>query len=101
MIFNITYDSSVNSAPAAFKTTINAVTQFFSAHFTDSITVDIQVGYGTIGGQALYPGDIGEGQVMRGDQPDGATLHQTAHQRLRADAAIVRVGPVQKLVYQE
>ena len=46
-------------------------------------------------------GDIRQRQVVGGDQADGAALHQPAHQRLRADAPVVRVGAVQEFVDQE
>src|SRR5437588_3900379 len=54
MIFNITFDPSVtNSAPAGFVTTVNAVAQFFQSTYSDNVTVNINVGYGEIGGQTV------------------------------------------------
>ncbi len=46
-------------------------------------------------------GDLGQGQVVRGDQADRAAVDQAADDRLGADAAIVRVGAVEQLVEQE
>src|SRR5262249_44239952 len=60
MIINVTYDSSVSSAPAGFTTTVNAVVQYFQSQFTDPITINISVGYGEVGGQALGSGALGE-----------------------------------------
>ena len=60
MIFNITYDPSVSGAPAGFVTTINAVASFFQSTFTDSVTVNIDVGYGEVDGQSLSGGALGE-----------------------------------------
>jgi hypothetical protein len=57
--FNIIYDTSVNSAPAAFKTAITAVVQFFQNTFTNPITVTIDVGWGEINNQALPSGALG------------------------------------------
>ena len=45
--------------------------------------------------------DIRQRQIVRGDQADGAALHQAAHQRLGADPPVVRVGAVQEFVDQE
>src|SRR6266702_1517719 len=59
MILNIVYDTSVNSAPAGFKTAINAVAQFFQSHFYDNVTVNINVGYGEVNGQAMSPSALG------------------------------------------
>src|SRR5437764_707252 len=54
MIFNLTFDPSVtNSAPAGFKTVVNAVAQFFQNAYSDNVTVNINVGYGEIGGQTV------------------------------------------------
>jgi len=63
LIFNITYDSSVNSAPAAFKTTIAAVVQFLQSHFSNPITINIDVGYGEIANQPMGPGALGESET--------------------------------------
>ena len=52
-VINVTYDASVASAPAAFKTVVNAVVQYFESQFTDPITINISVGYGEAGGNAL------------------------------------------------
>src|SRR2546423_3666621 len=54
MILNITFDPSVtNSAPAGFVTTVNAVAQFFQNAYSDNVTVNINVGYGKVGGQTV------------------------------------------------
>jgi hypothetical protein len=60
MIINVTFDSSVGSAPAGFIATVDAVVQFYETQFTDPITVNIDVGYGEVDGQALSPGALGE-----------------------------------------
>ena len=53
LIINIIYDSSANSAPAAFKTAISYVVNLLEATFTDPVTINIDVGWGEVGGQAL------------------------------------------------
>jgi hypothetical protein len=60
MIINVTFDSSVGSAPAGFIATVDAVVQFYETQFTDPITVNIDVGYGEVDGQALGSGALGE-----------------------------------------
>jgi 20S proteasome alpha/beta subunit len=62
--FNIIYDASVNSAPAAFKTAITAVAQFFQNNFSNPITITIDVGYGEINGQAMAAGALGESETF-------------------------------------
>jgi hypothetical protein len=60
LIINIAYDLSVNSAPAAFKTAVAAVVQFFQSRFLDPVTVNINVGYGEVDNQLLGSGALGE-----------------------------------------
>jgi hypothetical protein len=60
MIINVTFDSSVGSAPAGFIATVDAVVQYYETQFTDPITVNIDVGYGEVDGQALGSGALGE-----------------------------------------
>jgi hypothetical protein len=60
MIINVTFDSSVNNAPAGFVASFNAVVQFFESHFNNPITINIDVGYGEVNGQPLSSGALGE-----------------------------------------
>ena len=46
MQINLIYDSSVNAAPAAFKTAMAAAAQFLDTLIVNPITVNIMVGYG-------------------------------------------------------
>jgi hypothetical protein len=62
VIINITYDSSVSGAPAAFKTAVTAAIQFLENTFTNPITINIDVGYGEVAGQALSSGALGESE---------------------------------------
>jgi hypothetical protein len=43
---NLIYDSSINAAPAAFKTAMTAAASFLDELIVNPITVNIQVGYG-------------------------------------------------------
>ena len=63
MQINLIYNSSVNAAPAAFKTAITAAASFLDELIVNPITVNIQVGYGEdddgafpIGGDVLSLG---------------------------------------------
>jgi hypothetical protein len=60
MKINFSYDASVASAPADFTAALNAVAQSAALYFTDPITINIQVGWGEVGGQPLSQGAIGE-----------------------------------------
>jgi VCBS repeat protein len=60
MLFNIAFDSSATQAPAGFRSTVMAVAHFLEAQFTDSITINIAVGYGEVGGSAMSAGALGE-----------------------------------------
>ena len=60
LVINVTYDVSVSKAPADFKTVVGQVVQFFQSHFYDPVTININVGYGEVGGTKLGPGALGE-----------------------------------------
>src|ERR1043166_4292750 len=60
MNLNLIYDPSVNTAPAGFTSALNALVSFFQSTFQDPVTLNITVGYGEIGGQALDAGALGE-----------------------------------------
>jgi len=60
MNIEISYDSSVNSAPAAFKTDINIAVDYLECLFSNPATITIDVGYGEVDGQTMGPGALGE-----------------------------------------
>jgi hypothetical protein len=37
--------------------------QFFESHFSDAITINLNVGYGEVGGTRLAPGALGESET--------------------------------------
>jgi hypothetical protein len=63
MNINFLYDPSVSGAPPEFKIALNMVAQTASLYFTDPITINIQVGWGEIGGQALPAGELGAATI--------------------------------------
>ncbi len=60
MIISVSYDSSAANAPAGFKAAVAAAVQFWESRITSAITVNITFGYGTVNGQPLDPGAVGE-----------------------------------------
>jgi hypothetical protein len=60
MQINVTYDSSVSAAPAAFKTAVNYAVGVLDAAFTNNVTLNINVGWGEVDGTALRSNDLGE-----------------------------------------
>jgi hypothetical protein len=88
MQINLIYDSSTSSAPAAFFTDMNYCVQYLDSLITNNITVNIQVGWGEVAGQALPAGNLGEGG------PEGIILSYAqlkaallAHSNSAADAS--------------
>ena len=59
---NITWDSSVQSAPAAFKADVIAAVNYYESMLTNPVTINLDVGYGEIDGTAVSGGDLGESQ---------------------------------------
>ena len=65
LVFNITYDSSVSSAPAGFTSAIGDVVNYYESVFNDPITVNIDVGWGEVAGQSLG-GALGASETYLG-----------------------------------
>jgi hypothetical protein len=61
---NIVYDPSVAKAPRGFTTVIAQVANFFETHFTNPITITINVGYGKIAGSALPANALGASEAV-------------------------------------
>src|SRR6185312_14474662 len=80
---DVTYDSSVNNAPAGFKTAVQAAVQFFDTTFTNDITVNHDFGWGEIDGQKMDSGTVGASQAVY-DSP--YTYQQVASALAAADA---------------
>jgi len=60
MRIDVTYESDVATAPAGFKACLNAACQYLDSLLTDPITVRVGVGYGTLDGQAMNSGALGQ-----------------------------------------
>jgi hypothetical protein len=63
LIINVTYDTSVSSAPAGFTADVTSVVQYFESHFNNPVTINIHVGYGEVGGTSLGSGALGSSQT--------------------------------------
>ena len=74
MQINVTFDASVNSAPAAFKTAVNYAVSILDAAFTNNVTVNIKVGWGEVGGKPLDPNDLGESETAIAPAYDFSTI---------------------------
>jgi hypothetical protein len=59
-VINVTYDSSVASAPAGFTAVINSVVQYLESLFNDPVTININIGYGEVNGNPLNAGALGQ-----------------------------------------
>ncbi len=61
--FNVTYDSSVSSAPSGFTTDFQDAINYYQSTFTNPITIDLNVGWGEVGGSAISSGALGESEL--------------------------------------
>jgi hypothetical protein len=81
MQFNITFDASVLSAPAEFKTDVLSVASYYASQFTDPVTVNLNVGFGEVGGSALPSNALGASSTNL-----VSTSYKTLVNALKADA---------------
>jgi hypothetical protein len=99
MQINVIYDQSVSSLPAGFVAAVNYVVNYFDSVFTNPVTVNIDLGYGEIAGQALGSGALGESETyldsygystvlnaLRGNEP--GALQKTAYATLPANSPL-------------
>jgi hypothetical protein len=59
----VDWDASTSNAPAAFATVINQVVQFYETHFSDPVTITIDVGFGEVAGSSLAGNALGESET--------------------------------------
>jgi Ca2+-binding RTX toxin-like protein len=57
---NVTYDSSVNNAPAGFKLAVQTAVQFFERTFSSAVPINIAVGWGEVHGNTMDPSALAE-----------------------------------------
>ena len=78
--FDITWDSSVASAPPEFKTDVEEVFQMFADTYSSPATLYYHVGYGEVDGNAVGPGFLGRSFYSNAPKESYSTLvsHLTA-----------------------
>ena len=105
LAINLQWDSSVTTAtPAGFAADLIAVAHFLESQITTAATINLQVGYGTILGQSLSAGALGESSTnIR--QVSSASLLAALNATSSGDAtdvgvlASLRVNPVSGTYY--
>ncbi len=60
LVINVIYDASVANAPTGFTADVQSVVNYFESHFSNPITITIDVGYGEVDGYSLGSGALGE-----------------------------------------
>lgn len=91
MIINLIWDASVALAPAGFKAAIQNAANLLAQAFSDAITLNFNVGWGNIGGQAITQSGVALGGPSTGDFVATGTLkaNLAAHATGAADQAVV------------
>jgi Ca2+-binding RTX toxin-like protein len=87
---NVTYDSSVYSAPAGFKAAVQAAVQVFETMFTNNVTINIAVGWGEVGGQAIASDALASSTASYNTSISYATLRNAL---VAGDAGSSLAGP--------
>src|SRR5438270_5953344 len=59
LAFNLAFDSSVSSAPAGFTTAVENVAQWYANELHSTATINLNVGWGEVGGYALPSNALG------------------------------------------
>ncbi len=60
LVINVSYDSSVTSAPNGFRSAVAAAVLDLESRFTNQITLNISVGYGTVAGLPISSGALAQ-----------------------------------------
>ncbi len=63
LTFQLSYDASVASTPAEFLPAFDNAIQFYQTTYTDPITINLQLGWGTVNNQNMSPGALGQSLV--------------------------------------
>ena len=102
MNINLSFDSSVNNAPTGFVSTVKAVAQFFQSTFSDSVTMNISVGFGEVAGQTVTA--LGESITQLGNYSYSALKNALVADKKTADdtsatATLTAVTPLAGATY--
>ena len=64
LVINVVFDASCANAPPGFEAGVEAVVSYFESHFSNPITITIDVGYGEVDGQPLGFGALAESATV-------------------------------------
>jgi hypothetical protein len=64
LTIKVIYDPSVANAPSGFTAVIGQVVDYFETHFSNPVTITINVGYGKIGGSAFPADALGASEAV-------------------------------------
>jgi hypothetical protein len=63
LVINITWDASVATAPSSFTAGVLAAVSYLESQFSDPVTLNINVGYGEVGGTTLGSSALGSSET--------------------------------------
>lgn len=84
LTFKVTFDANSATPPAAFAASFASVLQLYESHYTDPITINLNVGWGEINGIPVAPNALG--QSLTNEQ---AVRYATLKSALTSDAKSV------------
>jgi hypothetical protein len=96
---NVSYDSSVDSAPVAFKVAVAYTVSLLDAAFTNDVTLNLHVGWGEVGRAPLIAGDLGTSEEAQAPAYSYATIRNalvangTAPDQLAANSTLPATDP--------
>ncbi len=94
LTINITWDSSVSSAPSGFTTAVQNAAKYLETQFSDPVTINIDIGYGEVGGNALGSNTLGSSESYLSSVSYSSLLNaMTADATTSADASAVASLP--------
>jgi len=105
MTFDITWDSSVASAPAAFKIDVDEAFQLLADTYSSPVTLHFHVGFGEVDGSALGSDDLGESsydsapQESYSDLVSQLTSDATSPAQLQALSTLPATSPTNGTYY--
>ena len=94
LVINVTYDQSTSSLPSGFVAAVNYVVNYYESLFTTPTTVNIDVGYGEIGGQSLGSNALGESESFLAAYSYSAIKSALANSDPSAAASLPATQPV-------
>ena len=94
LTINITWDSSVSSAPSGFTTAVQNAAQYLETQFSDPVTINLDIGYGEVAGNALGSNTLGSSESYLSSVSYASLLNaMTADATTSADASAVASLP--------